>query len=139
MTNCRTHQSLLLLSVLLLFSLFSRAQITTNKTALQQARQMKISQEQDMRRMVLSLAAQYNWPLTLQNKAGRKAYLRGISQTGHPIYITTNDNIISAATIRTSSLWPGGSTGLGLSGSSSVLQCCVLAHRQHDPTVSRIG
>ena len=121
MTNCRTHQSLLLLSVLLLFSLFSRAQITTNKTALQQARQMKISQEQDMRRMVLSLAAQYNWPLTLQNKAGRKAYLRGISQTGHPIYITTSDNIISAATIRTSSLWPGGSTGLGLSGSSSYM------------------
>jgi hypothetical protein len=82
---------------------------------------MKISQEQDIRRMVLSLANQYNWPLTIRNKAGRLAYLRGLSRTGHPVYITTNDNIVSAATIRTSSLWPGGSTGLGLSGSSSYM------------------
>jgi hypothetical protein len=82
---------------------------------------MKISQEQDIRRMVLSLAARYNWPLTIRNKAGRMAYLRGLSRTGHPVYITTNDNIVSAATIRTSSLWPGGSTGLGLSGSTSYM------------------
>lgn len=122
MTNCRIRPSLVLLTTTLLLSaLISRAQITTNRSVLQQARQMKIIQEQDIRRMVLSLATQYNWPLTMRNKAGRMAYLRGISLTGHPIYITTNDNIVSAATIRTTSLWPGGSTGLGLSGSSSYM------------------
>ncbi|HVW59740.1 MAG TPA: S8 family serine peptidase, partial [Puia sp.] len=121
MTNCRIRPSLVFLTILLLSALFSRAQIATNRTTLQQARQMKITQEQDIRKMVFSLAAQYNWPLTLRNKAGRMAYLRGISRTGHPVYITTNDNIISAATIGTTSLWPGGSTGLGLSGSTSYM------------------
>ena len=111
MTNCRIRPSSVFITILLLSALFSRAQITTNRTALQQARQIKITQEQDIRKMVFSLAAQYNWPLVIRNKAGRAAYLRGISRTGHPIYITTNDNIISAATIGTTSLWPGGSTG----------------------------
>ncbi|MBN9382373.1 MAG: S8 family peptidase [Chitinophagaceae bacterium] len=122
MTNCRIRPSLVLLTATLLLSaLISRAQITTNRTVLQQARQMKITQEQDIHKMVLSLAARYNWPLTMRNKQGRKAYLVGVSRTGHPIYITTNDNIISAATIRTTALWPGGSTGLGLSGSASYM------------------
>ncbi|HEV2480954.1 MAG TPA: S8 family serine peptidase [Puia sp.] len=50
------------------------------------------------------------------------AYLRGINGQGFPYYVTTTDNIISAATIRTTSLWPGGSTGLSLNGSSSFLK-----------------
>ena len=121
MINCRPSRPLFLLSILLLSALFSQAQVSTNKAALQQASRLKASQEQDIRRMVESLAAKHGWPLTIKNKSGRLAYLRGLSRTGHPVYITTNDNIISAATIRTSSLWPGGSTGLGLSGSASYM------------------
>ncbi|MDO6433927.1 S8 family serine peptidase [Flavitalea sp. BT771] len=120
MTNWRPR-SLFLLSILLLSALFSQAQVSTNRAALQQASRLKASQEQDIRRMVETLAAKHGWPLTIKNKSGRLAYLRGLSRTGHPIYITTNDNIISAATIRTTSLWPGGSTGLGLSGSANYM------------------
>jgi hypothetical protein len=121
MTNSRVFRSSFLLPVLLLSAIFSQAQVITNRAALQQASQMKAIQERDIRQLVVSLASKNKWPLTIRNKAGRLAYLRGVSQTGHPIYITTNDNIISAATIRTTSLWPGGNAGLNLNGSSSYM------------------
>lgn len=122
MTNSRAFlRPLFPLAILLLSFLFTQAQITTNSTVLQQASRMKAAQERDIRQMVLTLAAQHGWPLTLKSRTGRLAYLHGLSRTGHPIYVTTNDNIVSAATIRTTSLWPGGSTGLNLNGSSSYL------------------
>jgi hypothetical protein len=39
-----------------------------------------------------------------------------------PLYVSTNNNIISAASIGTNELWPGGGTGLGLSGSNAALK-----------------
>jgi hypothetical protein len=109
-------------SLLLLAGLFagldSRAQIITNRSVLQRSSQTRASQDAALHRMVLSLARQKGWPLTMHNKKGAVAYLRGVSSTGLPVYITTTDNIISAATIRTNQLWAGGSTGLNLSGSS---------------------
>ena len=121
MTNSRAFRPVFPLAILLLSVLFTQAQVNTDRAVLQQASQLKAVQERDIRQMVLSLAAQHGWPLTLKSKTGRLAYLHGLSRTGHPIYVTTNDNVVSAATIRTSSLWPGGSTGLSLNGSSSYL------------------
>jgi len=118
MTQSRAA-SLILVSILLLSAHFTNAQVITDKAVLQRASQLKAAQEADMRRIVLSLAAKKGWPLTIKNKKGRLAYLRGVNITGQPIYITTTDNIISAATIQTNTLWAGGSTGLNLSGSSS--------------------
>src|SRR5690242_6169197 len=110
--------SLILVSTLLFSAHFTQAQITTDRAVLQRASQLNAAQEADMRRIVLSLAEKKGWPLTIKNKEGRLAYLRGVSVTGQPIYVTTTDNIISAATIQTNTLWAGGSTGLNLSGSS---------------------
>src|SRR6185503_6925247 len=104
MTKSRAA-SLILVSILLLSAHFTKAQITTDKAVLQRAGQLKAAQEADMHRIVLSLAAKKGWPLTIKNKKGRLAYLRGVSITGQPIYITTTDNIISAATIQTNTLW----------------------------------
>ena len=120
MTRCRPLPlSLFLLLLLsgLTGSLDSRAQTLTNRSVLQRSSQARASQEAAMHRMVLSLARQKGWPLTLRNKKGNLAYLRGINGRGLPVYISTTDNIISAATIRTNQLWAGGSTGLNLSGS----------------------
>lgn len=50
---------------------------------------------------------------------GSVARLEGVDAAGFPIYTTTLNNINSAATIGTSQLWQGGSTGLNLSGSSA--------------------
>ncbi len=48
--------------------------------------------------------------------------LIGVSRKGFPLYVTTNNNIISAATIGTNQLWPGGSTGFNLNGSTAALK-----------------
>ncbi|GGB14252.1 hypothetical protein GCM10011511_42560 [Puia dinghuensis] len=96
--------------------------MTTNKTELQKASQRLAAEHLAMEKILTQTALQKGWPLTLRNKKGRLAYLRGIDSRGFPYYVTTADNIISAATIRTNTLWPGGSTGLALNGSSSVMK-----------------
>jgi hypothetical protein len=110
--------SLILVSILL-SARFANAQVITEKAVLQRAGQLKAAQEAEMHRIVLSLAAKKGWPLTIKSKKGRLAYLQGVNSTGQPVYVTTTDNIISAATIQTNTLWAGGSTGLNLSGSSA--------------------
>src|SRR4051812_40222156 len=106
-------------SFLLLSALVSGAQVLTNRAVLQRASQARATREIEIRRIVLAQAKKNGWPLTLTNKKGRLAFLRSINSKGNPVYITTTDNIISAATIRTNQLWNGGSTGLNLSGSSA--------------------
>jgi hypothetical protein len=107
---------------LLLAGELSQAQVMTNKDALQRASAHLATMNRDLHVRLLILAKQKNWPLTLRTKKGRMAYLMGVDPGGFPIYTTTTDNIISAATIRTNTLWPGGSTGLALSGSSANLR-----------------
>jgi len=109
----------LLSTLLLLSALATRAQVLTNRAVLQKASQVRAAREIEIKRIVLAQAKKNGWPLTLSNKKGRLAYLRSINSKGNPVYITTTDNIISAATIRTNQLWNGGSTGLNLSGSST--------------------
>src|SRR5207245_2788923 len=63
---------------------------------------------------------------------------------GNPVYTTTTDNIISAATIRTSQLWPGGASGLNLNGSSANMKGRIalwdegLARPTHVELVGRV-
>jgi len=42
-----------------------------------------------------------------------------VDDLGFPLYYITNNNTIAAATTRANQLWPGGSSGLNLSGSSA--------------------
>src|SRR5882724_9652464 len=106
--------------VLLLLAVgVANAQVKTNTAVLQKASQERASQEKDLRVKLLALARQKGWSLTIHNKKGRGAYLTGMDPNCYPVYTTTTDNITSAATIRTSQLWPGGASGLSLSGSSA--------------------
>ncbi|HEY4108441.1 S8 family serine peptidase [Puia sp.] len=111
------------LSVLLLLFVLSgltaNAQVVTNQVALQKASQQLTAEHLAKQRILTQTALEKGWPLTLRSKKGRLAYLRGIDSRGLPYYVSTAENIISAATIRTNTLWAGGSTGLGLSGSSA--------------------
>jgi hypothetical protein len=100
----------------------AQAQVTTNQAALQKASQQLAAEHLTMQRILTQTALQKGWPLTIRSKKGRLAYLRGIDGQGLPFYVTTTDNIISAATIRTNTLWPGGSTGLNLNGSSAIMK-----------------
>jgi len=69
----------------------------------------------------LALAASHGWLIRKKLKNGALISLQGLNSLGLPVYLKTNDNIISAATTQTNKVQPGGSLGLNLSGSSSIL------------------
>ena len=98
------------------------SQVTTNISALKEAALRSDAKYREMSARLAALARQRNWPLFITLKKGNRAVLYGLSAKGMPLYVSTNDNIISAATIGTNQLWPGGSTGLGLSGSLDTLK-----------------
>jgi len=110
--------------IFIALTVFSRtsAQVKTNIPALRQAAAQSALRHQETVQRLQRLAKQNNWPLFISLKNGNRAVLYGIDPGGRPLYVATNDNIISAATIGTNQLWPGGSTGLNLSGSSPGLK-----------------
>ena len=108
--------------LLLTTCLTAHAQTTTNTAILQQASRLMAQKEHALYAQAVALARQKGWPLTIKGAKGRIGVLRGIDPKGYPVYITTCDNIISAATIRTNTIQPGGSANLNLSGSSSFLK-----------------
>jgi hypothetical protein len=69
----------------------------------------------------LALAKIHRWPLIQKTKNGGIVLLEGVNSLGYPIYLSTFDNIIAAATTQTTTVNPGGSLGLTLSGSSTFL------------------
>jgi Subtilase family/GEVED domain/Secretion system C-terminal sorting domain/Ig-like domain CHU_C associated len=123
MNSMAYHKFVPLATLFFLFNfLEGNAQITTNTAILQRAGIAARQQENDAFQKLQVLAKQKGWPWILSLKNGRQAYLSGTDAHGYPLYKGTNDNIISAATIRTNLLWPGGSTGLNLNGSSAILK-----------------
>ncbi len=95
------------------------AQLETNNRILNQAAiGYKISSDASYAR-ALTLAKQRGWPLTIKGKAGRIAVLDGVDKMDFPIYVVSHNNAIAAATTRANQLWPGGASGLNLSGSSA--------------------
>jgi Subtilase family/GEVED domain/Secretion system C-terminal sorting domain len=118
----RWTRTLFFFAILLLAGELTHAQLLTNKDVLQRASRDMAGRNKELNIRLLALAKQKNWPLVLHAKKGRMAYLMGVDPGGFPIYTTTTDNIISAATIRTNQLWPGGATGLALSGSTAALK-----------------
>jgi hypothetical protein len=109
---------------LVTFILFStaRSQVKTNLSALREASLRSEEKYQEMSARLTSLARQRGWPVFITLKSGNRAVLYGVNPKGMPLYVAANDNIISAATIGTSQLWPGGATGLSLSGSTAALK-----------------
>lgn len=69
----------------------------------------------------MALAPQYNWPTRRVSKSGSVTALQRVTPLGYPIYYKTYNNIIAAATTRTNTVQSGGSLGLNLSGSSTLL------------------
>jgi hypothetical protein len=115
--------SLLLLPLALSFFVLAgttaRAQVpATNiasvKAAMQDVERKGLAEQQQLTRTAL----QKGWPLIIPSKKGHNLYLHHIDRYGKPVYITTVDNIISAATIRTNQLYSGGALKLSLSGSA---------------------
>ncbi len=95
------------------------AQEFTNTRILKQASVgYKLSTEENYAK-ALSMARTKGWSLTITSREGRTGVLVGVDDFGFPKYVITNNNTIAAATTRANQLWPGGSSGLNLSGSSA--------------------
>lgn len=109
----------LVLACICVFAGISSAQEFTNTRILKQASVgFKISGDENYAK-ALSMARAKGWALSFTSREGRVAVLTGVDDFGHPKYVTTNNNTIAAATTRANQLWPGGSSGLNLSGSSA--------------------
>lgn len=94
------------------------AQTFTNTRNLQQmATGLKLNYDANYAK-ALTMAREKGWELTILSKDGRKGVLVGVDPFGYPKYYITNNNTIAAATTRANQLWPGGSSGLSLTGSS---------------------
>jgi len=110
-----------ILFIVFLMGIFSVsfAQIETNKALLEFA-SIEYSQVQASNyNQALAMAKQKSWPLSFLSKNGNQAVLVGIDDFGYPKYYITQNNTIAAATTRANQLWPGGRSGLNLSGSSA--------------------
>ena len=70
----------------------------------------------------LLLAKKNNWTLHKTLSDGRTIALQGIDETGNPIYYITHGQVSPSACTRTNSLYAGGSLGVSLSGTSSVVK-----------------
>jgi len=77
--------------------------------------------ENDEYNRAIWMAKQKGWPLTRIGKNGTIFSLQRIDFLGNPIYYSTFNNTIAAATTRANQLWPGGSSGLNLSGASTAV------------------
>lgn len=95
------------------------AQLATNATALDNAARGIRLRERSEYTKALSMAKQRNWPLIINSRNGARATLVGVDAFNFPKYYITHNNSIAAATTRTNQLWPGGASGLNLSGSSA--------------------
>jgi len=110
--------STLLFLLFNLASFTSTAQVTTNTQLHKQASIQQGEKEKKEYEQLKKLAREKGWKLVINGKNGYKSILAGIDSLGMPLYLSTNNNILAAATIGTNRLWPGGSTGLNLDGSS---------------------
>ena len=97
----------------------SIAQTTTEPAILERtAKGLQIADKENYIK-ALSLAKQKGWALTITDKEGNVGKLVGVDGFNLPKYYIAHNNAIAANTTRTNQLWPGGSSGLNLSGSSA--------------------
>ena len=97
------------------------SQERTNLKALQAfAKESRIKEDADYA-LAVQVANQKGWPVSYVGKNGMVFSLQRIDFLGNPIYYSTFNNTIAAATTRANQLWPGGSSGLNLSGSSAAV------------------
>lgn len=101
------------------FTAIVSAQVFTNTRLLKQAAvEYKISGDANFAK-AMTMAKERGWSLSYRNKNGNLAVLVGMDDFGYPKYYVTNSNTIAAATTRANQLWPGGGSGLNLTGGSA--------------------
>lgn len=110
--------------VTMIFVPFARAQDQiqrqTNIQALQQLSQKFRQRSEAKKAEAVRVAKEHGWPVRKEFPDGRVIEIQEIREDGKPIYYTTY-NLNAAKTVSTNKLWPGGSSGLNLTGSGITL------------------
>lgn len=124
----KKHYAAIVTGVLLLLfagDVFGQQVLVTdaNKKALTDFSAKKASVYTVSHQKAMDLAASHKWPVRKKTKNGGTFSLQGLNALGLPVFLKTNDNgnVISAATTRTNTVYPGGTLGLNLTGSSTFL------------------
>lgn len=115
-------RSLLLIVFLSVITVNGFSQLRTNREILESASQKHRIIENTNYAQALVMAKKKGWSMTITSKNGKKASLIGVDAFGFPKYYISQNNTIAAATTRANQLWPGGASGLGLSGSTAALK-----------------
>lgn len=105
----------------LLLTLTAFAQVSTNHEALSRMSAQVVIRENQEREEVAELARKKNWPMELQGRNGNKAILTSVDEFGYPVYTSTENNLISAATTGANILWNSTTGGLNLNGSAAAV------------------
>ena len=98
------------------FSVFSQTQ--TNYVELRKASVSLDKLYKENFAYAMKMAQEKGWETSIKTRDGNIFVLVGVNPDGSPLYIKTESNVTAAATTGASQLWPGGSSGLNLSGSS---------------------
>ena len=98
------------------------AQLKTNEAVLARSAKEHRQKEVQNFQKAVKLAKEKGWELSFKTSNGNIAFLVGVDQFGLPVYYSTENNIVAAATIRTNVLWPGGSSGLNLTGGTDLIK-----------------
>ncbi len=125
----KKHYAAIITGFLLLFffagDVFAQQVLVTdaNKKALTDFSAKKASAYTTSHQKAVALADSHKWPVRKKTKNGGTFSLQGLNDLGFPVFLKTNDNgnVISAATTRTNTVYPGGALGLNLTGSSTFL------------------
>lgn len=92
----------------------------TDVEALQAMSQRLRIESQQKKAIAIQAAQQRGWPIRLEIPDGAVIELQELREDGMPVYYTTH-NLDAADTVSTDELWPGGASGLGLTGTGSTL------------------
>ncbi|MCM5530184.1 S8 family serine peptidase [Parasegetibacter sp. NRK P23] len=109
----------LLLTALIGFCATVSSQEKTNVAALTRLKASFSDYEKASLSKALQLSKTKGWPVSSRDAAGNFIMLAGVDENGFPVYISSHNNLTSAATVGTNQLWAGGTTGLNLNGSSA--------------------
>ncbi len=99
----------------------SLAQVDNQPKALQKIATQLQRVYQQRQQKLTRIAKMKHWSMVEVDSFGNQTILFGIDQKGYPHYKSVYNNSTSAITTNTQMVWPMGSGGYGLSGSSSVL------------------
>ncbi|MBS1667791.1 MAG: S8 family peptidase [Bacteroidetes bacterium] len=118
----KKHHLFLTLSITILSLNGLLGQTITNRDLLTKMSKAFRVKEENNFSLAKKMAKQNGWFLRKTYPNGKVTLLVGVDDRGNPRYVTTYNNTIAAATTRANQLWPGGTSGLNLSGSSNAVK-----------------